>query len=846
MADAKYSIRLAAQDAFSNTFRNFEDVSDDVRQAVRDQQKELRDLNRAAKNVDGYDRLQRKLAETSGELGSARTEQARLAREMRETENPSKRLANAYDRATAKVKTLESAERGHRVELDRVSRNLTEAGVDTSNLADEQRRLERSIESANGALKSQRGRLDAVRDAQGRIDANRQARADLRGRAIETAALGYLASRPLDRAMDVQTAAAEYAKVANGASPEQVQGMASANLKMATERQFAAARLNAVDLFRIQASAAQGGVSSEEIMPFTRTAATMAAAFDMTADDAGQTLMAWRAGMGLDQQRATTLADASNVLGNQLNAESGDIADVLRRQGAVAMSSGFDELQTAALSAALLNGGASREVSATALKNLTGALTKGDAATGRQKDAMSSLGFSATGLASSMQSDAAGTTLRVIEALQNAPPEKTSALVTQLFGEESKGAIMPLLANTDALRDAFAMVADEQALAGSMSEEAAGLAATSRTSWNRLTSSFGRLTALVGTAMLPAFEAVANPLADAVNLVADFAEENQGLVGVLAAGAAGLVAIKTAALGLQYGKLMLGQGANFARLARAKSGLNTRQAQTAQAAAGATRRLNMTMNMLGRGRGGAAGAAGRGRYRGAGLSGAGAAAVGNAAGGWRGRLSRVGGWANRMGNSRVGRVAGRAALPLMLLGGASQAANAAGEGDAVGVGNAVGGMAGGMGGAWAGAGAGAALGTMIMPGVGTAVGGAAGGLIGGIAGSEAGQWIGEKAGSLWDWMTGDDKPAKVSPDAIKSGNRVASPNQVARDIARGSDNRTVAPKFDIKIESTGDQDKDEALLDRLMERLRGEMVPMLAGDGLDVRLDASLTDGGSR
>lgn len=885
MADAKYSIRLAAQDAFSSTFRDFEDVSEDVRQAVRDQQKELRDLNRAARDMDGYDRLQRKLEETAGELTTARTEQARLAREMREAENPSQRLTRAYDRATAKVKTLESAERGHRNELGRVSRSLTDAGIDTNNLAEEQRRLERSIESANGALQSQRGRLEAVRDAQGRIDANRNARADLRGRAVETAALGYLASRPINQAMDVETAAAEYAKVANGVTPEQIQAMASANLRMSTERQFAAAELTAVDLFRIQASAAQGGIASEEVMPFTRTAATMAAAFDMTADDAGDTLMAWRAGMGLNQERANLLADASNELGNTFNAQSGDIADVLRRQGAVAMSSGFSELETAALSAALLNGGASREVSATALKNMTGALTKGEAATGTQKDALGALGFDAVDLASSMQSDAVGTTLRVIEALQAAPPERTSALVSQLFGEESKGALMPLLANTDALRQAFALVADDAALVGSSAREAAGLSETSRTTWNRTVSSFGRLTAIVGTAMLPAFEAVANPVADAVNLVADFAEENQGLVGTLAAGAAGIVALKTAALGLQFGKLLLGQGANYARLANARAGLNTRQAQTARAADGATRRLNMAMNMLGRG--GAAGAAGR-RARAAGratggaplrasvpaantrmggmtftpVGGAPPAAPASASQGWRARLGQG---MQRAGSSRVARWGGRAALPLMLVGGAAQAAHAAGEGDAEGVGGAVGGMAGGLGGAWAGAGTGAALGTMILPGVGTAVGGAAGGLIGGIAGSEAGRWVGEKAGGFWNWMTGDDEPqaaldpaavnaaarvgmpqpAQISPEAFIAANRVASPEEAAREVTENTDNRTIAPSFDIKIESSGDPARDEALLDRLMERLRTELMPMLQGGGLDVRLDASLTDGGA-
>ncbi len=896
MAESKYSIRLAAQDAFSSTFRAFEGVSEDVGDAVRDQQKELRELNKAAREMDGYDRLQRKLGETATELTSARTEQARLAREMREAENPSQRLTRAYDRATAKVKTLESAERGHRNELGRVSRSLSDAGVDTNNLAEEQRRLERSIESANGALQSQRGRLDAVRDAQGRIDANRNARADLRGRAVETAALGYLAVQPVRQAMAVETAGAEYAKVSN-ASSEDVKALTDFNLRMATERQIAAGSLRATDLFEIQAAAGQGGIAPEEIRDFTRTAATMAAAFDMTAGDAGSTLMAWRAGMGLDGAQALQLADASNALGNTFSADSDKIAGVLRRQGAVAMSSGFNQLETAALSAALLSGGASEEVSATALKNVSGALTRGEAASNPQKEAMASLGFEATDLARSMQTDAVGTTLRVIEALQQAPAAEVPALVSRIFGEESKGAIMPLLANTEELRRAFALVADEAGLAGSMNEEAAGLAGTTDALWNRTTASFERLTTIVGTSMLPAVNNVLEPLANAANLVADFATENEDLTQYLAVGAAGLVAFKTAMLGLQFGKLLLGQGANYARLANARSGLNTRQAQTARAADGATRRLNAAMNMLGRG--GAAGAAGR-RARTAGRATAGAtggaprratvpaantrmagmsfapvagaaptaapAAAGNAARGWRGGLSRAGDLANRASNSRVARWGGRAAVPLMLLGGAAQAAHAAGEGDAEGVGSAVGSMTGGLGGAWAGAGAGAALGTMVLPGVGTAVGGAAGGLIGGVAGSRAGQWIGEKAGGFWNWATGGDdkpktaldpsavtaaahvgmpKPALISPEALIAANRVASPEDAAREVTENNDNRTTSPTFDIKIESSGDPARDEVLLDRLMERLRTELMPMLLGGGLDVRLDASLTDGGA-
>tara|TARA_Y100000588_G_scaffold387078_1_gene484051 strand:- start:13739 stop:16441 length:2703 start_codon:yes stop_codon:yes gene_type:complete len=900
MADAKYSIRLAAQDAFSSTFRDFEDVSEDVRQAVRDQQKELRDLNRAARDMDGYDRLQRKLEETSGELTTARTEQARLAREMREAENPSQRLTRAYDRATAKVKTLESAERGHRNELGRVSRSLTDAGIDTNNLAEEQRRLERSIESANGALQSQRGRLEAVRDAQGRIDANRNARADLRGRAVEAAAMAYVASRPINQAMDLETSMTNLGKVFEFQEGEQ-QRFSEANLRLASERMVVAGGLGATDLADIQYAAGQSGIFAgmegddrfQGVMDFTRQAAIMASAFDISAAEAGSSVVSWRMGMGIDGNQVTQLADAVNFVGNNLNTNAANVGSLVTRQGALAVNAGMTPEQTAALAGAFLNPGTSADVAGTGMKNFLLTLNQGSATTDKRRAQWEELGFSPEDLARRMQQDAPAVIQEVLQAIRARPEDERTAVTETLFGRESISAISPLLANLEEVDKAFGLVSDQARYTGSMLGEAETVSSTSRVTLGVLTSELGRLTTEIGEGMLPVLNAVLPPLTSVVSYVADFASENEELVGGLAAAAAGVVALKTAAIGLQFGKLLLGQGANYARLARARSSLNTRQAQTASAADAATRRLNAAMNMLGRG--GAAGAAGRRGAAAAGRATRGApraasvpaantrmagmtfapvagaapaaapAAAGNAARGWRGGLSRVGDLANRAGNSRVAKWGGRAAVPLMLLGGAAQAAHAAGEGDAEGVGSAVGGMAGGLGGAWAGAGAGAALGTMIFPGVGTAVGGAAGGLIGGIAGSEAGRWVGEKAGGFWNWMTGDDepqaaldpsavnaaarvgmpRPAQISPEAFIAANRVASPEEAAREVTENTDNRTIAPSFDIKIESSGDPARDEALLDRLMERLRTELMPMLQGGGLDVRLDASLTDGGA-
>lgn len=134
----------------------------------------------------------------------------------------------------------------------------------------------------------------------------------------------------------------------------------------------------------------------------------------------------------------------------------------------------------------------------------------------------------------------------------------------------------------------------------------------------------------------------------------------------------------------------------------------------------------------------------KGDYVSAGLEGTGAAASGaSMLGGVRG----LGG---------VSKVAGRFALPLTIaLGGYSAYQNykkgdyKSTTGDIFGTGGALAGAAGG-------AALGATIGTFIFPGVGTAVGFFLGGLAGGIAGSSFGSWVGKKAYSGWQWLTGSD------------------------------------------------------------------------------------------
>lgn len=927
MAESKYSLRLVAQDAFSSTFGDFKKKSKGFEETLKGQQAELRKLNAQAKDMAGLVKLQEQLKGTEEALKKAREEQARLGREHDQAKAKSNDLAAAYvkaaaatkvleestsaskaevsraraeqnrlgreldvvtgslrkldaqqDKASAGVSALERVIRRERDELGRLDASLTKAGVDTSKLTSEQARLKAATESVNAALQGQRAKLDAVSAAQKRVDGNKAARADLRGQFVETAAVGYLASRPIDQAMQLETAMADVGKVINFEG-NQREEMAAANLRMASDRLIASSGMTAVDLAKIEYAAGQSGIGNDEktaegkqarVMEFTRDAAIMGSAFDIDSKTAGETMAGWQASMRLDRAKTLDLADSVNYLGNNFNATAADIAAVVKRFGAVGSASGLSPEQSAALSAALLNPGTEKEIAGTGFKNFTSALVAGKSATKGEKAQWKELGFDPEQLAKDMQADAPKTIMTVLRAIRDEPREEQAAIATTLFGSESIGAIQPLLENLDPLEKAFTLVGDKSKYAtsqlgemGSMMQEAAGVANTSRTGWNAFTARLTRLSTVVGNAMLPVLNAVLVPLGALVDGFSWAAETFPNLTGTLAVAAAGIAALNIGALGLKFVGLLFGQTFNRAGLAKAKMDLTT--AQTATSATAALGRLNGALDGLGAGGAGAGGAEG-GKAKRKGRKGA-RAAIGSAAKGLAGSAAKL---------------AGKGTVPLILATSGYQAVQGISEGDGKAVVSGLGSAGGGVAGAWAGGAAGAAIGS-VVPVIGTAIGGAIGMALGGFFGSEAGASLAEGFYGLFESVKSADKGSSDGPGAavkaisesakalpaakadldkegeqrllkpslLEAEPKLAPPSQIGKEVIEAAAAAAVAaatppppivfPPINIEINGQ-DQATAQALVDKVMQRLKAEMMPMF--NVLSVRSGAMLTDGG--
>lgn len=850
---SKYQVAIAAIDQYSRPFKAASASFDSLTEDVKAQSAEIKKLNANAASLNSYANIKRDLTETSAQMGSAKVKTEQLAvatkelslqtkgyesavtssksklqnleAQMRATEHPSKALRTAikearkevklntanlnehqhqlnktqaaYDKSRHEVSQLTKHYDVQRTKLHGLKSKLNESGIQAHKFGEAQRQIKQDITAANAALDKQKAKLKSVQDASAKIESNKMARSELGGEALDLAMKGAVLAVPIKFAVDFESAFADVKKAVNDASDEELEVMKKKIIIEApklgvTQEGFSA----------IIAEGGRNGIKKDELFNFAESAAKMSVAFDMTADEAGASMMKWRTTMNLSQHQAVNLANAVNYVGDNMATTAKDITEVLVRQGAVITNAGLDEIQAASLSAAVLSGSASTEIAATATKNLLLSLTAGDSASGGQKDALMTLGFDPADLARDMQENAPQTVERVLLAIKDQDADVQTALMKNLFGSESIGSIAPLLQNLDNFRKAFKLVEQDTNFAGSMQKEFDVQSATALRKISTFTASITGLFTVLGESMLPVVGDVLDTVTPAITWLTEAAQSAPGATAALMAIPAALVAVKGAALAFKAGKLLLGQGKNYADLGRARLGVGLDgTADSAQKATTRLSRLNRTLDNLGsdshrgssrqsrrersgrrgsrssrRGRSGvlervqnilpsgsdllqpspqaSVNERGRGKWgRRAAMLGGGTALslmttsanaedlamMGADAAGLAGEVT--GALPLRGMMAGIAGAAGKVFKPLDIMLQGAALTSSINNGDAEDIGSTAGDMAGGLGGAALGA----ALGTAIFPGVGTVIGGA----LGGLAGGELGEWLGGKVGAFF-------------------------------------------------------------------------------------------------
>ena len=399
-----------------------------------------------------------------------------------------------------------------------------------------------SLQTYENAMRQVAAQSQHVQAAQGKMkfDELGEKRQGAMMDAMKWGATTYALAEPIRDAMKFESAMSDVRKVVD-MTGEEFKGMSKDILDMSTK-----IPMTAEDISKIVASGGQAGIDKSELLQFAESAAKMGVAFDISAEEAGDMMAAWRTAFKMNQSQVVELSDKINYLGNTTAASAGKIADVVTRIGPLGEVGGVASGEIAALGASIVSTGVKSDVAATGIKNFILGMTAGEGATDSQAAAFEKLGMNAVDMSKRMQTDAKGAILDVLDAIKGLDKSEQATVLKDLFGKESIGAIAPLLSNLDALKGNFDKVADSANYAGSMEAEYAEKAKTAEAGMQFMKNALNKLSIVLGASLLPALASGAEFITGIVNKFADFVSEYPSVAGALYGIVIGFAGIMTA------------------------------------------------------------------------------------------------------------------------------------------------------------------------------------------------------------------------------------------------------------------------------------------------------------
>lgn len=311
-------------------------------------------------------------------------------------------------------------------------------------------------------------------------------------------------------AIEFEEAFANVRKVLNG-SDEQLENIRRSIIGMSKELPIAAG-----GIAEIYAAAGQANIPIQEISKFSEMVAKVSTAWEVPVAETGQALAEIKNQLNLGVDEVGLFADSLNHLSNNTAANAPRLLEYTKRVAATGEMFGFSAQETLAFGGAMIAAGAESEVAATSFRNMGRALTKGTEATKMQRTAYKRLGLDAVKTAKNMQKDALGTTLDVIEKIQELPEWERISMASALFGDEAR-ALMPAINNSTELRRQLGLVGDQANYAGSAFREYTIRASTVGNVLTILRNKFADLFRGIGDRMLPSIKEAALGIGDIID-----------------------------------------------------------------------------------------------------------------------------------------------------------------------------------------------------------------------------------------------------------------------------------------------------------------------------------------
>lgn len=233
-------------------------------------------------------------------------------------------------------------------------------------------------------------------------------------------------------------------------------------------------------LTKISASLGQSGIGLTDQLKdgVLRDTAIAATAMDLDDKIAGDYMAKWQSSFNMSHKEIMTLMDQINYLGANNATTAGEIAESVNRSASMGQIAGVNPAATAAMATAMQATGVSPERTGTSIARIYTNMSKGENATDAQKAMWEELGFSAEGIAKSMQTDGVGTLKNVFSAINNMPSERKVAALNTLFGQWAIEGGAKIVNNLPLYEKALEDVQNPKLYTGSMQKEFAIQAGT--------------------------------------------------------------------------------------------------------------------------------------------------------------------------------------------------------------------------------------------------------------------------------------------------------------------------------------------------------------------------------
>lgn len=212
-----------------------------------------------------------------------------------------------------------------------------------------------------------------------------------------------------------------------------------------------------------------------------RDTAVAATAMDLDDQTAGDYMAKWEVAFtkrdaegnktNYSHDDVMRLMNQINYLGANNATTAAEIASSVNKSASIGQLAGVDPSTTAAIATAMQATGVDTERTGTTISRIYTNISKGSSATKAQHEMWEELGFTATGIASSMQKDGTGTLMKVFGAINQLPDERKIAALNTLFNQWAVEGSAKVTNNLDLLMKTLSEVSDESAYSGSMERE---------------------------------------------------------------------------------------------------------------------------------------------------------------------------------------------------------------------------------------------------------------------------------------------------------------------------------------------------------------------------------------